>query len=90
MSTTYYENNKFECVKDCVSLELICDELWIFSDNENHQLPEGVIFEFLEWKANKGSNVKIIPIDIVKKFFQGNGFYRLMNLTTHVTKYTNY
>ncbi|MGC0306690.1 hypothetical protein ACJXM4_03500 [Streptococcus pneumoniae] len=71
LSTTYYENNKFECVKDCVSLELICDELWIFSDNENHQLPEGVIFEFLEWKANKGSNVKIIPIDIVKKFFSG-------------------
>lgn len=68
LSTTYYKNNKFECVKDCVSLELICDELWIFANNDGQQLPEGVIFEFLEWQINKGTNVKIIPINVVKRF----------------------
>lgn len=73
LSTSYYNNDKFECVKDCVSLELICDEFWIFSDTDISNLPEGVIFEFLEWNANKkGMKLKIIPIDVVRQFVQDN------------------
>ncbi|HFV7615066.1 TPA: hypothetical protein ACU2GF_001151 [Staphylococcus aureus] len=61
ISTSIHDNDKGECLKDCLSLEMICDELWVFIDN-NKYIPEGVRLEIATWLKYKSSPVKYISI----------------------------
>lgn len=61
ISTSIHDNDKGECLKDCLSLEMICDELWVFIDN-NKYIPEGVRLEISTWLKYKSSPVKYISI----------------------------
>ena len=35
ISTSIHDNDKSECLRDRLSLEMICDELWVFIDTIN-------------------------------------------------------
>ncbi|MCW1269561.1 hypothetical protein MXD94_10980, partial [Staphylococcus aureus] len=61
ISTSIHDNDKGECLRDCLSLEMICDELWVFIDN-NKYIPEGVRLEIASWLKYKSSPVKYISI----------------------------
>ncbi|HFQ1949343.1 TPA: hypothetical protein ACHBKV_002550 [Staphylococcus aureus] len=58
ISTSIHDNDKGECLRDCLSLEMICDELWVFIDN-NKYIPEGVRLEIATWLKYKSSPVWI-------------------------------
>lgn len=67
LSSTYHKHKKDEVMKDCFSLMMDCDELWVFEErlpsfapssaSENQkpisQFPEGVLAEIHFWLLNK-------------------------------------
>lgn len=56
-----YDNDKGECLRDCLFLEMICDEFWVFIDNNKYIL-EGVWLEIVIWLKYKFFLVKYISI----------------------------
>lgn len=65
VSTSTHGNSKREVMKDCLSLMLFSDEMWIFSrDNELRIdcLSEGVIAELLAWINNKSKKARFIAV----------------------------
>ena len=48
----YRQDAKTEILRDCIALELLCDEFWIFTTPDASRLsdlPEGVIAELMMW-----------------------------------------
>ena len=74
ISTSIHDNDKGECLRDCLSLEMICDELWVFIDN-NKYIPEGVRLEIATWlkyKSSVNSGLKMLFYGGLKmSFFSG-------------------
>lgn len=60
VSTTTHQGNKIQVMKDCLCVELLCDEMWVFSPINGH-MPEGVVAEIMAWEDHKGTSIKIIP-----------------------------
>lgn len=57
-STIGHKGSKKEIIKDCYTLMLACNELWIFTKHEfdlstANNLPEGVLAEILVWLEHK-------------------------------------
>lgn len=56
ISTTHHVGTKTEVMRDCVALEMACEEFWVFSRKsiiDSGRLPEGVIAELMLWKKWK-------------------------------------
>lgn len=54
VSTVHLGNRKSEVMKACLAVEFKADELWLITDgspNELASLPEGVVAEYLLWRA---------------------------------------
>lgn len=64
VSTTTHGNSKVPVMMDCITVELLCDEMWIFNPLNNH-IPEGVLAEIMVWEKNKHTGIRMIP------FFDG-------------------
>lgn len=65
LCTRAHNNSKSEVMKDCLSLTMIADEFWVFSENEDTALgtfPEGVLIEILLWVRQKGLPIKVFSI----------------------------
>lgn len=60
VSTTTHQGNKIQVMKDCLCLELLCDEMWIFNPVNGH-MPEGVVAEIMAWENHKGTSIRKIP-----------------------------
>lgn len=60
VSTTTHQGNKIQVMKDCLCVELLCDEMWVFSPVNGH-MPEGVVAEIMAWENHKGTSIRIIP-----------------------------
>lgn len=60
VSTTTHHGSKVLVMKDCLCVELLCDEMWVFNPVNGH-MPEGVIAEIMAWKDNKGTAIRQIP-----------------------------
>lgn len=60
VSTTTHQGNKIQVMKDCLCIELLCDEMWIFNPVNGH-MPEGVIAEIMAWENHKGTWIRKIP-----------------------------
>ena len=60
---TSHQGSKIEIMRDCISLELCCDEFWHFDVTEKiHSLPEGVLAELIAWQeAKAGQSVRFFP-----------------------------
>ena len=60
VSTTTHQGNKIQVMKDCLCMELLCDEMWVFSPVNGH-MPEGVVAEIMAWENHRGTSIRIIP-----------------------------
>lgn len=60
VSTTTHQGNKVLVMKDCLCVELLCDEMWVFNPINGH-MPEGVVAELMAWQDNKGTPIRKIP-----------------------------
>ena len=60
---TSHQGSKIEIMRDCISLELCCDEFWHFDSREAiHSLPEGVLAELIVWQeAHRNQPVRFFP-----------------------------
>jgi len=60
---TSHQGSKIEIMRDCISLELCCQEFWHFDvTDEIHSLPEGVLAELITWQeARAGQSVRFFP-----------------------------
>jgi hypothetical protein len=60
---TSHHGSKIEIMRDCISLEMCCDEFWHFDVTEEiHSLPEGVLAELIAWQeAKAGQSVRFFP-----------------------------
>lgn len=73
LSTSSHNNSKIETMLDCISLELLCDEIWLFLENASDAklYPEGVAAEIMAWISNKpdaNMNLRIFGDELVKSF----------------------
>lgn len=71
VSTFTHNGKKIETMQDCIALELLCDELWLFLENpkELDKLPEGVVAEMISWVNNKSKvDMRVYNDDIIKAF----------------------
>lgn len=73
LSTTTHNNSKIETMLDCISLELLCDELWLFLERptDSTSYPEGVAAEIMAWlnsKPNANMCMRVFNNEIVKSF----------------------
>lgn len=59
VSTTTHKGNKIPVMIDCINLELLCDNMWIFNPN-NSYIPEGVLAEIMIWAKRKRTPISII------------------------------
>jgi hypothetical protein len=80
LSTRAHSDSKSEVMKDCLSLTMIADEFWVFSQNEDDPLgafPEGVLIEMLLWMRQKGLPIKVfsIPQTVVSLGYNSNQSY---------------
>ena len=60
VSTTTHQGNKIQVMKDCLCVELLCDEMWVFNPVNGH-MPEGVVAEIMAWEEHKGTSIRQIP-----------------------------
>ncbi len=60
VSTTTHQGNKIQVMKDCLCVELLCDEMWVFNPVNGH-MPEGVVAEIMAWEKHKGTSIRKIP-----------------------------
>lgn len=69
-STIAHKNSKRLALEDCISIELIADELWLFLDGYSSlcNLAEGVILELLYWEKYKGGKIRIFTLNEVLEF----------------------
>ncbi len=62
---TTHAGSKIEIMRDCISLELCCDEFWHFDAADNpltEHLAEGVVAELLMWQEHKhAAPVRLFP-----------------------------
>ena len=73
VSTHFHNGEKTETMQDCIALELICDEVWLFFQNpkEVNSYPEGIVAELLAWVKEKGVNsstIRTYSADMLKAF----------------------
>lgn len=73
LSSTAHNNKKVETMLDCISLELLSDELWLFLEDpmDADMYPEGVAAEIMAWldkKSDTNMNLRIFGNEIVKAF----------------------
>lgn len=65
LSTTAHNGIKIEVMRDCVALELACQELWIFDTSASFctsNLPEGVVAELILWnQIRSDSPIRYFP-----------------------------
>lgn len=61
LSTVSFNNSKIETMLACISLVLLCDEFWIYIDDQDdiYDLPEGVIAEIYAWSKFKDCKSKV-------------------------------
>ncbi len=73
ISTTHHAGKKSEVMRDCVSLEMACEEFWIFSRDgilKAGKLPEGVVAEVMLWRKWKPSGViRFFDLDAIDACF---------------------
>ena len=86
LSTITHNANKVETMIDCISLELICDELWLFleSPSEADSYPEGVAAEIMAWvdsKPDANMSMRVFSDEIVKSF---NTIATIRDNATHI------
>ena len=60
VSTTTHGNSKVPVMMDCIAVELLCDEMWIFNPLNSH-IPEGVLAEMMVWEKSKCTGILIVP-----------------------------
>ena len=60
VSTTTHGGKKIQVMKDCLCMELLCDEMWIFNPANGH-MPEGVVAEIMAWEKYKETPIRTIP-----------------------------
>lgn len=61
---TTFGGSKVEIMRDCLALELLCDEFWHFDvpGFDVQQIPEGVLAELILWREKQGAGpVRIFP-----------------------------
>ena len=71
VSTVSHNGKKTDTMQDCIALELLCDELWLFLENPTDVFlyPEGIIGEMLAWiKAKKLTGIRIYGEEMIKAF----------------------
>lgn len=71
VSTVTHSGEKVETMQDCIALELLCDELWLFLENPTDAVnyPEGVIGEMMAWIREKKKNgIRIYGEEMIKAF----------------------
>lgn len=71
VSTHTHEGKKVDTMQDCIALELLCDELWLFLENPSdfNTLPEGVVAEMISWIDNKKTkDMRVYNDEIIKAF----------------------
>lgn len=71
VSTITHSGKKVETMQDCIALELLCDELWLFLENpaDAANYPEGVVGEMLAWIREKRLNgIRIYGEEMIKAF----------------------
>jgi hypothetical protein len=65
LSTRAHNDSKIEVMKDCLSLTMVSDEFWVFSEDEStplDTLSEGILIEILLWIRQKNLPIKFFNI----------------------------
>lgn len=71
VSTHTHNGKKTDTMQDCIALELLCDELWLFLENPNdlNSLPEGVVAEMISWIDHKNTlDMRVYDDQMIKAF----------------------
>ncbi len=71
VSTHTHKGKKVDTMQDCIALELLCDELWLFLENPTdfNSLPEGVVAEMISWIDNKPTkDMRVYNDELIKAF----------------------
>jgi len=71
VSTHTHGGKKTDTMQDCIALELLCDELWLFLENTSdfNSFPEGVVAEMISWIENKKTSaMRIYNNEMIKAF----------------------
>lgn len=65
LSTEAHGSSKAEVMKDCLSLVMVSDEFWVFSEREDtalESLSEGILIEILLWVRQRGTPIRFLSI----------------------------
>lgn len=75
LSTVSFNNSKVKTMLACISLVLLCDEFWVYIDDQDdiYDLPEGVIAEMYAWYKLKDRESKVIIRESKKYVHMLNG-----------------
>lgn len=71
VSTHTHGGEKTDTMQDCIALELLCDELWLFLENPSdfNSFPEGVVAEMISWIENKETSaMRVYSDEMIKAF----------------------
>lgn len=71
VSTYTHMGKKVDTMQDCIALELLCDELWLFLENPTvlNALSEGVVAEMIAWIDNKQTqDMRVYNSELIKAF----------------------
>ncbi|WP_129045112.1 hypothetical protein [Companilactobacillus metriopterae] len=80
-STIAHSNSKKEAMIDCLAIENLADEFWIFLDNNSFELPEGVLMELIYWINNDKGNIRVFHVsDVHEELFNKNEKNRSENI----------
>jgi len=77
ISTISHKNLKREVMKDCISLCMMKDEFWLFSNNEKielEMLSEGIIAEILLWMKIKNNKIRVFSFKKILGGLSTNNF----------------
>jgi len=96
LSTTKHNNSKIETMKDCITIEMLCDEFSMFYDGEINDIPEGIIAEIMLWKKiDRNKEIKKFrykcfnELEIIENFNFIKTFTNNKNLITKYLKKEN-
>lgn len=93
ISTIAHKNQKVGAMLDCISIELLADEFWIFVEDTDlpdaYQIPEGVQMELFYWITYKHGPVRMFSMSQVRQCIKDNSKLNLDSFELNVDELNN-